>query len=204
MKFSLLPFLAFLFFVSELTAQTEDADATRDNSLSSQYQELKKESNNYQVYKVVRETSLDALFKGVTDSINAYRSEIATLNAEQNTLNKTVGSLKSQVNEREESLADQEYQIEHMSFLGMSLTKGTYVTFTWVLIFILLTVAVVLYLRFNTANRVTVRTKSEYDALQSDFEAQKQRARETETKIKRELQTELNRVEELKEQLGDA
>src|SRR5690606_27557662 len=106
--------------------------------------------------------------------------------------------------ERDETLEEQEYQIEHMSFLGMGLTKGAYVTFTWVVIFILALAALILYFRYNSANKITIKAKNEYNSLDEEFETHKKRARETESKIKRELQTEINTVQELKQKLGEA
>jgi septal ring factor EnvC (AmiA/AmiB activator) len=85
-----------------------------------------------------------------------------------------------------------------MEFLGIGLTKGTYIVFTWVLIFALLIAVLVLYFRFNSANKITLQTRKEYASLQSEFEGHRQRARETETKLKRDLQTEINRIEEMK------
>jgi septal ring factor EnvC (AmiA/AmiB activator) len=70
------------------------------------------------------------------------------------------------------------------------------------LIFALLIAALVLYFRFQSANRITQQTRKEYQTLQSEFDEHRQRTRENETKLKRDLQTEINRVEELKGKSG--
>lgn len=187
----------FIAFASILTAQnTEEA-----NTLPNQYNDLKSSSNNYQIYKVVKETSLDAFWASVRDTIKAERAEITALKNEVSGLKKDVSSLNAQVSERDTRLDEQEHMIEHMSFLGISLTKGTYVAFTWILIFVLFAAALILYFRFHGAHKVTAETRREIESIQLDFESHKQRTRENETKLKRDLQTELNRVEELKAQL---
>lgn len=187
----------FIAFASVLNAQdTEEA-----NTLPNQYDDLKSNSNNYQIYKVVKETSMDAFWFSVRDTLKAERAEITSLKNEVAGLKKEVSSLNAQVSERDTKLQEQEHMIEHMSFLGISLTKGTYVAFTWVLIFILFAAALVLYFRFHGAHKVTAETRREIESIQLEFESHKQRTRENETKLKRDLQTELNRVEELKAQL---
>lgn len=201
MKFINLFFIAL--FLSIPFSVLAQAEAQESNDLQKQFQEMKSSSNNYQIYKVVKESSLDNFWKSVADTLKEDRNQIKSLNAEVASLNSEVADLKDQVNERDSSLEEQEYQIEHMSFLGMSLTKGTYVTITWIIIFILLITALVLYYRFNAANKITIKAKNEYNALDEEFEAHKKRSRETESKIKRELQTEINTVQELKQKLNE-
>lgn len=196
-------FLITLFLILSATAFSQDEPEVR-NDLKNQFQEMKSSSNNYQIYKVVKESSLDNFWKSVADTLKVDRNQIQSLNAEVAGLNEEVAELKDQVSERDASLEEQEYQIEHMSFLGMGLTKATYVTFTWILIFILLIAVIILYFRFNSANKITVAARNEYASLNEEFEAHKKRSRETESKIKRDLQTEINTVQELKQKLGEA
>lgn len=205
MKFySVLFFLFFIFAITDGIAQDSEPEADEPNNLENQFQELKDNSNNYQIYKVVKETSLNNFWNSVEDTLNGARSEISSLKSEVSNLNTEVGNLKNQVSQRDSSLEEQEYQIEHMSFLGIGLTKATYVTFTWTLIFILLIAALILYFRYKSANKITVSTKNEYNSLNEEFENHKKRSRETESKIKRDLQTEINTVQELKQKLGEA
>jgi len=176
-------------------------DDNESNSLQDQYNDLKAKSNNYQIYKVVKETSLDAFWASAKDSLKIERSRIQALQTEVNGLNKEVAQLQTQVSTRDEQLAEQEHQIEHMSFLGASLTKSSYITLTWAIIFALLIAAVIFYVRFYSANSITSKTRAEMQQLQEEFEHHRQRTRDNETKLKRDLQTEINRVEELKAQL---
>ncbi|MFN2424572.1 MAG: hypothetical protein ABR572_12445 [Cryomorphaceae bacterium] len=189
-------FLSTVLFIAAtgiLSAQND----TSSNSLPEQYNELKSKSNNYQIYKVVKESSLDEFWGGVRDTLQAERARITSLNAEVKGLNKEVSDLKVEVATRDNQLAEQEHMIEHMSFLGIPLTKTTYITFTWILIFGLFIAALVLYFRFNSAHRITSQTRKEIQSIQEEFDTHRQRTRENETKLKRDLQTEINKVEEL-------
>jgi septal ring factor EnvC (AmiA/AmiB activator) len=190
---------ALLLAVSALMAQET---TTVDETLKNQFDELKSKSNNYQIYKVVKESSLDNFWSSVRDTIKADRTKINELLKEVAALKSEVSSLNAQVAERDAKLEEQVYQIEHMEFMGIGLTKGTYIVFTWILIFALLIAALILYFRFQSANKITVQTRKEYQSLQNEFEEHRQRTRENETKLKRDLQTEINRVEELKGKSG--
>jgi septal ring factor EnvC (AmiA/AmiB activator) len=195
-------FLLTLFSVT-LFAQGEEEEEV-PNTLEYQFIQLKKKSNNYQQYKVVEKIKLDNYWFSVRDTLEETGAEIRSLKKEVASLNSQVGNLQNEVTEKQDSLANQAYQIEHMSFLGMDMTKTGYKTFSWVLIFALLVVVIVLYMRFSSANKVTQTTRSEFSELSNEFEEHKQRTRERETKLKRELQTEINKVEEMKSKLGGA
>ena len=199
--------IVLVFLFSSLTSFSQDSQEETtepDNTLENQFREMKASSNTYQIYKVVKMTSLDQFWKSVADSLKVERDEVKSLKTEVGSLNSEVGNLEGQISERDAHMEDQEFQIEHMSFLGMSITKGAYVTITWIIIFILFFAAIILYFRFKNANRVTVKAKNEYSELNEEFENHKKRSRETESKIKRELQTELNTVQELKQKFGEA
>ncbi len=197
-KSVLIAFVA-LFVFGSAVAQSDSSDVM---DLEAQYIELKAKSNNYQIYKVVKEASMDQFWNSVADTLLMNSREIQGLNKTVGDLNAQVKSLQGQVAEKDQSMSDQAYQVEHMSFLGMDITKSSYIVLSWSIIFVLIAIALVLFFRFKNANKVTSETKSEFQALSEEFEAHKQKARENETKLKRDLQTEINLVEELKEKLG--
>jgi len=180
------------------------ADEEIANTLENQFLELKKKSNNYQQFKVVDKIRLNNYWASVNDTLIETRSQINSLEKEVGNLSKSVNELKNELSEKEDSLQSQSYQIEHMSFLGLDMTKGSYITFSWILIFTLMAIVMILFMRFNAAHRVTKSTQAEFSQLNHEFEDHKKKTRDKETKLKRELQTEINRVEELKLKLGEA
>jgi len=200
MKIKALGLLTTLLFATLVNlAQTESESS---NSLYDQFEELKKKSNNYQNYEVVDRAVLDEFWNNIEDSLNVQKQEISDLKKNLSSTQQNVSQLESQISERDSKISEQSERIDNMSFLGLQISKGTYVTITWAIIFILIVVVLIVYFRFKKANRVTTETRKEFSSLQSEFETHRQRARENETKIKRDLQTEINRVEELKEKLG--
>jgi preprotein translocase subunit SecF len=191
--------LVLVFGFQTLLAQ-ESSDA---QDLGEQYKELKENSNNYQIYKVVKEASMDRFWSSVEDTLEENRTAITGLRAQVRSLQTEVAELKDAVAVRDTSLAEQEYMIEHMEFLGVGMTKSGYKAFTWGLILVLVIAALVLYFRFKSANRITKQTRKEFENLQEEFEEHRKQTRDRETKLRRDLQTELNRVEEMKAKLGE-
>lgn len=187
------------------SAQTEgtSSDTEDSNELEAQFERLKDRSNNYQEYKVVKKTALNAFWNSVEDTLDDTREEINELKSEVAKLESQVGDLENQVSQRDKALEEREFQIEHMDFLGMSLTKSTYITFTWTLILILVIAVIVLWIRFKSAHSVTRNTREELRILQEEFEEHRKNSREKETKLRRDLQTEINRVEEMRGKLGE-
>ena len=80
----------------------------------------------------------------------------------------------------------------------MSLTKSAYITYTWTIIIILLIAVALLWIRFKSAHAVTSSTLTKLKLLQDEFESHRKNSREKESKLRRELQTEINRVEEMR------
>jgi len=201
MKIKALGLLTTLVFATVISLAQADQDAA-PNTLENQFEELKKKSNNYQNYEVVDRVILDKFWDNIEDSLNVQKQEISSLKKNLSSTQKNVKELESQISERDNKITEQSELIDNMSFLGIQIGKGTYVTITWAIIFVLIIVVLVVYFRFKKANKVTTETRKEFNSLQSEFEAHRQKARENETKIKRDLQTEINRVEEMKEKLG--
>jgi peptidoglycan hydrolase CwlO-like protein len=198
-----------LFFIAAMvilpfSGMSQDEENNEPNTLENQFIELKEKSNNYQQYKVVDQNSLNGFWSAVNDTLEENRREITALRNEVRSLKNTVSTLETNLAQRDSSLSDQAYQIEHMSFLGIDMTKSGYITFSWVIIFALIAAVLILYFRFTSANKTTKSTKKDYSQLQEEFEEHKRKTRDRETKLKRDLQTEINRVEELKGKLGEA
>ncbi len=191
-------FSILLFSTIMLSAQTDDDD----KSLNGQYELMKKQSNNYQVYKVVKETSLDQFWKITRDTIQKERGDIKNLKSDVAGLQSKVDELTANVAQRDAALAEQAHMIDNMDIMGISLTKGAYKTVSWVLVLALALAALVLFIKFSSANRITLQSKRDFQILHEEFETLRHKTRENESKLKRDMQTEINKFEELKEKLG--
>ena len=187
--------LALLFQPISVTyAQEESSDKT----LNGQFQEMLDKSNTYTDYKVIKKTRLNTYSRAVRDSVSSYRSEINGLKTEVAEQKSQISSLDRKITELEQKLEESESLRESLSFLGIQLNKATYHIIVWVIIAALVVFGVFAYSSFMRSNKVTANTKKEYKQLEQEFEDHKKRSHERQIKMGRELQTERNKVEELK------
>lgn len=176
-------------------------DTTEENTLSQQFNSLKDKSNSYQEYKVIKLTSLNSFWSNVNDSLAAIQKEIIVANNNITSLQQNLDSLKNKLEAREAALEKSEYDIAHLRVLGMDVQKESYVSFTWGVFFVLLLLLAIAIAKYRSSNKVAVEKKSDYEALNNELNDCKQKAREKEIKLMRELQTERNHVEELNQKI---
>ncbi|WP_225000287.1 hypothetical protein [Cesiribacter sp. SM1] len=181
--------------------QAQDAPAGSNNSLSRQFQNMKEGANNYQEYKVVRERNLDEFWKNVQDTLAARQRQMLESRQQIQDQQQEIKRLSQEINERNQEVAESEYEKAHIQVLGMNIQKEAYVTFNWVVIGLLILILAVVLYNHRNSKRFAVRKRSEFEMLEQEFQDFKNRSRERETKLMRELQTERNAVEELNQQL---
>ncbi|MGB3181107.1 MAG: hypothetical protein WBB45_06935 [Cyclobacteriaceae bacterium] len=180
----------------------EDQVEESGNTLSDQFQEVKKTSNNYQDYEVVKITKLNAFFRNVQDTLNRKDEKLTELSNTIENQNTRLDDLQNQITSQDEAVKASEYDTRHINVFGIDMEKGSYITTNLVIIFILVVILLFFYYKFKESRKVATQKKSEYSTLEEDFNVFKQNARDKEIKLKRELQTELNRNEELNQKLG--
>ena len=181
---------------SPLFAQeTEEADPM---DLDSQYERLMKKSTSYKDYKVVKKVGLNELWENINDSLDQSRSNHEKALTKIDDLNKELKATNDSLSTTSSSLEESNFSRDRISFLGIPLLKVTYNTIVWGIILLLAGLAVILFLRFAKSNATTKSTKKEYNSLEDEFEEYKKKARESEINLKRELQTAINTIEDLK------
>lgn len=191
-----------IFFLGQSFVVAQEDAPTEDNSLNAQFNELKNKSNSYQEYKVIKVVSLNNFWKNVEDSLAAVHKEILAANNEIAAQNKKLDSLNQTLEAREEALEKSEYDIEHLQVLGIDVQKDSYVSFTWGVFFVLLLILAIAIAKYKSSNKVAVEKKTDYDELSQELNDYKQKAREKEIKLMRELQTERNTIEELNQKIA--
>ncbi|RNI31898.1 hypothetical protein EFA69_05150 [Rufibacter immobilis] len=186
-------------------------------TLQQQFSSLKYRSSTQMQYnqphKVVKLSSLDAFFQNVQDTLKARQQSIK--NAAKETAaalaktQKELSDQKTQVQVLQEVNAQKEKQIQQgahdvasLSVLGLDMDKQVYVLLSLGIILALGAVAGIFAVMYKNSNKVTQEKIAAYEELTEEFKAHKQLAREKELKLKREQQSEANKVEELKQQLA--
>jgi hypothetical protein len=217
MKAFFLPLLLVLFVTTANAQESAKADNNPAGNLQKQFNELKQESNSYQEknreYKVVNVATLNNFWKSVQATITGIeqQQQKSRTSAEQNLVkaNEEIENQKKEIAalKKDNALKEQEVQqsindVTNLSVLGINMQKQFYVILSLAIIAGLLIMVAVAMSLYKSSKRVTDEKKRAYDEIDLEFNEFKKTARERELKVKRDLQTEMNRVEELNQQIA--
>lgn len=209
-----------VFVITAAQAQTS-ATTAKDRatySLQQQFSSLKFKSSTEMKYnqphKVVKQASLDAFYKNVQDSLrvrdqrikNAGKETAVTLANTQKELEAQKAQVQAlqEVNaQKEKQIQETQHNITSLSVLGMDMDKQFYVILSLLIIVALGIVAAIFAFMYKNSNDVTQEKIRSYEEISEELKNHKQAAREREIKLKREQQSEANKVEELKQQITD-
>lgn len=166
---------------------------TDTGSVSNQFDNLIKNSNKYQEYKVVKTTWLYKLKANVTDSISVSEKEITSANKLVNSQKKSIDSLKLAIHTSEASIQNLNNEIQSISLFGLQINKSAFKTLMFSIILILMVLLVFFFSKFKQSNSITTQTKLNLKELDEEFESHRKKALEREQKVRRQLQDELNK-----------
>ncbi|MDJ1491758.1 hypothetical protein QNI19_02370 [Cytophagaceae bacterium DM2B3-1] len=176
--------------------------AQAQNSLNSQYQQLKEGSNNYQDFKVIKQTSLDAFWSKVQDSVNVTKKKLKTATDEIQALKTQVAKLEQQVKAKEDQMQKNDEASQQVPVLGINVDKNGYVMFSYIVYVALLAVLAFFFFQYKNSNQVTVSTRKDFEEARDQVDDYKKKLLEIQTALGRELQTERNRVDEMKQEIS--
>jgi cell division protein FtsB len=200
MKNSNSPIIVFIFLLFSIGVLAQEEN-TGLKSLKDQFQEMLESSESYTEYKVIKRTKLNDYSTAVQDSLARSKTRITGLSAEVKDLKNQVSQLSARIADLESQLAESESLRDSLVFLGIKMKKATYHTIVWVIIAGLAVFGIFAYLSFMRSNKVTAKTKKEMKALELEYDDHRKSSQEKQIKMGRELQTERNLVEELKNKL---
>ena len=167
-------------------------------SLKDQYEQIMQKSSTYEQYKVIRQTEIEGFWVNIEDTLRAKSKEITSLQSTIANLQGNIDSLKSDLRKVSARLAESEKTNDAIIFLGIEMEKTAYHILVWVIILILVVAVVLAYGMFVKSNATTSRIKREYEQQRKEFETHRDKSRETQVRLKRELQTAVNTIEEMK------
>jgi hypothetical protein len=173
-------------------------------TLQDRYVGMKKSSETFQDYKVIKEGILDGVWRVVLDSIKNQKSTFANAKEVIVQLEEEVAAEKAAVKQMQASMEQVNYDSNHISFFGIDFTKSLFITLVLlVVIGQLLAIGAItgkLKLMYHT-----MKEKMEtVNLLSLEFEDYKKRALEKQVKLSRELQTERNKLMSVVETRGSA
>lgn len=164
-------------------------------TLEQRYTEMLKTSGVYQDKKIIRQSNLNLFWASLSDTLSTTQASlkeaiVAKMDVEDQ-LRQNRDSLQTVQSQLKSSLGEN----SQISFLGINFGQSFYNILVWGLIIVFAVMAGFFFQRFKRGHSVVTETKDEFDKLQKDYDALRHKAKETQMKLKRELQTAMNRLE---------
>ncbi|QCR22540.1 hypothetical protein C1N53_09460 [Pontibacter sp. SGAir0037] len=199
-------------FVQAQNNKAEKAPAA-NTKLEKQYESLKSNSNTWQGYKVVNINTLESFWKSVQETVAAKDQKLNNFEAEaeaklQEARKDVAGqqqqlqTMQNEIKQKEADIQQSMHDITHISVLGIDVPKQLYIILNSGIILALLIALGVIAVQHKSSKSVATEKRKAYDQVAQELNDYMKNARERELKIKRELQTERNLVEELQQQLS--
>ena len=182
-----------IFTAFTLKSNAQDSISTT-NPIQQEFQELIESSNNYQEYKVVNYDDLIDLRNNTNDYIQELKDQITVGKNTADQQVDEIANLEGELKTTQQDLQKVTEEKDNIVFLGLPLTKGTYMAMMWGIVAILILALLFFIYKFKNSNSVTKEAKKRLDDTEREFDAYKKKALEKEQRLGRLLQDEKNKV----------
>ncbi|TCC88101.1 hypothetical protein EZ428_20485 [Pedobacter frigiditerrae] len=175
-----------------------DTVKNTDFSLNGQYQFMLSRSKSINGYKLINPGRLATVWQSALDTLKKERIELNKVKTQAADHEKTITTLRTEVDGKETTLNNTNAKIDEINFLGLSFTKGTYNIIVWSIILVL-AIALFVVVARSAKNILEAKHRTQlYDEISTEFQAYKAKSNEQQRKLARELQDERNIIEEMK------
>ena len=154
------------------------------------------ETNTWQEYRMMKMPKLKSFWAVVSDTLSQKDQKISAAHKEIQGLKNRLSTSEAKINELELTLSSSQKLNDSISFLGMNMSKTSYGIMVWGIIILLSVGIASVYLLYLRSNMVTRKVQKAYSSLESEYAEHRDRSRESQVKLKRELQTALNTLHE--------
>jgi hypothetical protein len=179
-------------FICAITVNAQTAAPSQNQvfsgTIEEQFDVLLKNSFPYENFKNVRD-NLPRFKKNTLDSLNVLQERIKEQESTLEGQAASIDSLRVTLANTKEIIS----QRDSISFLGMSIEKGTYNLIVWSIIIILTILLFFFIQRYKSNIQTAKESKNAADEIREEFEQHRKKAMEREQKLKRDLQDELNK-----------
>ena len=183
-------FLFFLFLIVNITVYSQKLD--------DQFQILNESSQTFKDYKVIKINELNDFWEIVLDSIQTNRDYNAGIVSRNKAQEEEIIQLREELAKNNLALQSMEYETSHIDVLGVPLSKTSYKIINFVIIIVLILGSGFLFLNLQERGRTAKVKIKAFETLESNFEEYKKATLEKQMKLRRELQTERNRLEQIR------
>lgn len=169
----------------------------QEQSLESQFNKLM-EYSTYERYKVVPITEMNGFWANINDTLSVRNSAVGELKTRIQELEVELDTINRELNVTQKKLASSLLVNDQIEFVGISFNKTAYHVMVWSIMVVLLVLGSLGYMMYLSSNKTTTKAKKESEGLRAELEDFKDKARETQVRLKRELQTAVNSIEEMR------
>ena len=194
MKGLLFFLIGLIISVAGFSQQASDA-LQEDLTLRERFTILKSKSQTYGAYKVIKETSLDGVWKIMQDTIAGKNASIKAANQNINNLKSQLAQTEKTLTAKEQSMAEILHASTHITVLGIDLPKGAFISIVAIAIAALLVLLGLIIARMKLQSKSLNERNLAVTALTNEFDEYKHRAMDRQTKLSRELQDERNKLQ---------
>ena len=181
-----------------VAAYSQEEIQESPQTLQEQFKNIMEESETFKEYKVIPISTLNNFLTTIGDTLQNKESAIAA--AQQKILQQqnNITELKNEMTEGQALVEQAEYDREHITVLGIDFLKSTFILTCFLIIVALLALIAYGYGKYKYSTRLASDKSKSYDKLEQEYKDYQDKAREKQMKLKRELQTQVNKIEELK------
>ena len=183
--------LTILIFSSTLII-SQESNSTQ-NSLDNQFDKIYRTSSSYQEFKVIRKQRFLNLKQNVLDSLKSFKNLVSEKNNLLTKEKENLESINLELSKVKLDLENANKKENSISFLGISIKKGTYNLLVWFLIGILFLTTLYFVFKFTRSNVLTKKAEDNLYEVEKEFESHRKKSLEREQKLRRKLQDEINK-----------
>jgi preprotein translocase subunit SecF len=197
-KYSLFLLALALFFAINLYSQNPKkqqviSESLKSDPISKQFNTLIDMSPDFQGFKNIRHTNLNRFKRNFNDSLQANLVRVTKMMKIITTQKQEISNLEKEILALNEKIDDLSKNKDTINFFGTRITKNTYNTILWSIIFGLLVGLLFFMFRFKNSNSITKEAKRALSEIEEEFDTHRKKALEREQVLRRQLQDEINK-----------
>lgn len=167
--------------------------ALANETIKNQFEILTTKSNNFNQFKNIKLYNLNKFKNNFLDTLKAIDKKFITANTKINDQKNEIEKLKSEIVTINSNLTNVTGEKDSIGILGIRTTKQNYNFILWSIISALLATTLLLSFKYKTSNKATKQAKASFSEIENDFETHKKKSLEREQVLRRKLQDEINK-----------
>jgi len=180
--------LVLLVSLSLISLANKDIDAWKsEKTMNQQFDVFKKNLKYWNGSYFLNELQLNQFYNALRDSAAMFEKEVTEIKKQLIALQNELNSKIKETEEIQKKL-DKSIQLENsISILGVDINKRVYSLSMYILIIGVLIISGLLILLYIRSNKITQRTKNDFEELKEEFELHKKNALDRYVKMNIEL-----------------